>query len=217
MPQLEVTQSYDDYVMSVSLLTRYGSDIAANVIHDEWARISENLETDTLLPILFSFSYYCQVKDHATTNLAFVMSALDAIEERIKTSTPDANDELARVANNRGSIMIGVHRESAPSDRSLLLQAVDHTKRAAELDPAQGSYLYNLALMYHEAAMPTEANDSITRLLVMDQESGEEHGDHLEAACQIYYKASDNDFRAAFARLQSVNPYAATMISRKLK
>ena len=146
------------------------------------------------------------------------LEIVDLIERICKQLTIEGKDEApedyVQVHNQPNRLYYGIYLNTG--DDEWLKKSIHELQQAIKICPA-GFLYYNLALCIRRTGDYESAVEYIEKCLEFDEKANKENVDHIEIACEIYYKTGNAKFEDAFAKLQNLSPGKAVLLMRKLK
>lgn len=196
--QCDFIKFHDVYV---SVACSKGSQIAAGMMKDNMERFLEEASSVKMKQeYLACYVSYCLKFDLENEEMDFLMGHMQYVMNQTSSAT-----EQAMLYNQMGRLCYGAFVNNQ-EDQSLFKNASLYQTRAAEMDPNEPSYAYNVALLNMQIGDFKMAEFWIERCMIACGESGPD-SDHLALACQIYRKTENPELATIAAKLQTVNPY----------
>jgi hypothetical protein len=129
-------------------------------------------------------------------------------EKIVATETPSSelsNKEKAFFLNQYQKLLYG-HQEYE--------DALNVGKDVLSLAPDDMSYIYNYSILCTKLGASESAYNAVKGLYALMNSTGDYDVDHLNQVIKIFASNKDVLAREAFVKLQEVNPFSATMLTR---
>ncbi|MBQ2244836.1 MAG: tetratricopeptide repeat protein [Oscillospiraceae bacterium] len=122
--------------------------------------------------------------------------------------------DVVQIYNQPNRLYYGIY--ATTSDETWLDKAIEALQKALRITQ-QGFLYFNLALCVSKKRDYEAAARYAEKCLEFDEQANKEDVDHLELACEMYYRISDPKFQDTFSKLQNVSSGKAMLLMRKLR
>ncbi len=185
----------------LTVLAAEGSTKAAQALFNSMEEfVNGGYSTSQIIDVAGALVTYCVKQDKELEHLNTLTLLMSAA---LSNATPE---ESAAVYNQLSRLHHGIYMTDT-SKQEYKDKAVSYLKKAVELDDAEPSYYYNLAVIQKDDDTAA-AKDAIESCLDLNSTDV----DHLSLAYQIYRKMNDPKADRFLRKIQSVDPLAANML-----
>lgn len=188
---------YDQYA---TVACSVGSDLAAKLVRENMAQFMEEApDFRKKYEYLACYVTYCGKKDLENEEMALVKETAAALLNEART-----DQESAAIFTQIGRMCYGAYVND-DSQQQFLQEAFAYQMKAAELEPGDASYNYNVATLYKMVGDFEQAEAWIERCLEV---GGMKDDSHLKLACQIFQRTEHPRLAEVSEALKQLNYYS---------
>lgn len=203
LPRLREIQGLTpEIIFPAGMAARAGYDVGVSVLLDAIDEIAPQLDDDQFKLAVASLVDHYSVNDREAEGIDRLATP---ILDRATSHELENPKESAYLLNQLQKLYYGAESFE---------EAQRYGVRAAELNPTESAYWYNLSLIYQQRGLMELAEEAIRKVLELKE--GERHDeDQLVQAVEIFAaRARTEEARGAFHALTAINPGRAQMLVR---
>lgn len=205
MPHAERQFPHEKFIELLSTAVSMGSFQAHRKLWDGFGAI-DTYERDLQKSYIASLVAGCNMQDREEDGLALMDDFFKKMKEAESPSPELTNQDKAFFLNQYARLLHGLNR---------IDDALEVAKEVLRISPDDLSYHYNYSILCESAGDYDSAYDAAKKLYILMKQANSYDDDHLSRVVELLEARKDTISQEAFAKLQEVNPYKATLLLRK--